>query len=89
MSARLDDFGDVLTRNDLGKLMNWSLRTIQDLQKKQRDLEIQCLPVAIPGFPNRFEKTSVRRWLRIGAPQIEGRRKQKASQATCQEASGA
>lgn len=78
MSARLDDFGDVLTRDDLGKLMSWSKRTIQDLQKKQRDLDIRCLPVEVPGFPNRFEKESVRRWLRTGAPQIEGRKKKAA-----------
>jgi hypothetical protein len=29
MSAKLDDFGDVLTRDDLGKLMSWSKRRPQ------------------------------------------------------------
>ena len=79
MSARLDDFGDVLTRDDLGKLMDWSLRTIQSLQKKQRDLKIRCLPEEIPGFKNRYTKESVRRWLKVGAPAIEGRGKREAA----------
>lgn len=79
MSARLDDFGDVLTRDDLGKLMSWSKRTIQNLQKQERELNIRCLPVEIPGFKHRYTKESVRRWLRTGAPQIEGRPRKEAA----------
>ena len=79
MSARLDDFGDVLTRDDLGKLMSWSKRTIQNLQKQERELDIRCLPVEIPGFKNRYTKGSVARWLKVGAPSITGRRLRKVA----------
>jgi hypothetical protein len=78
MSAKLEDFGDVLTRNDLGKLMSWSTRTIQSLQKQERELGIRCLPVEIPGFKNRYTKESVARWLKVGAPQVTGRSRKAA-----------
>jgi hypothetical protein len=79
MSARLDDFGDVLTRDDLCKLMSWSKRTVQSLQKQERELDIRCLPVEIPGFKNRYTKDSVARWLKVGAPQVAGRSGRKAA----------
>jgi hypothetical protein len=78
MSAKLDDFGDVLTRDHLCKLMSWSKRTIQNLQKQERELGIRCLPVEIPGFKNRYTKESVARWLKVGAPQVAGRSRKAA-----------
>lgn len=78
MSARLDDFGDVLTRHDLCRLMSWSLRTIQKLEKDERDLNIRCLPAPVPGVKHRYTKDAVKHWLRTGVPSIAGRSRKAA-----------
>lgn len=79
MSAKLDDFGDVLTRDDLAKLMDVSVRTLKRIEKVQRDTDIRCLPEEIPGFMHRYRKEAVRHWLKIGAPSYQGRKRRKAA----------
>jgi hypothetical protein len=78
MSAKLDDFGDVLTQSDLGKLMSWSLRTLRRLEKYERDCGIRCLPSPIPGVKHRYTKDAVRHWLKTGVPSIAGRSRKAA-----------
>jgi hypothetical protein len=75
MSAKLDDFGDVLTREDLAKLLQLSVRTVRKWETQQRATGIRCLPVEIPGLSHRYTKDAVRHWLKVGVPQIAGRRK--------------
>jgi hypothetical protein len=78
VSAKLDDFGDVLTRDDLCKLMSWSKRTVQQLQKDENESGIRCLPASIPGVKHRYTKDAVKHWLKTGVPSIAGRSRKAA-----------
>jgi transposase len=78
MSAKLDDFGDVLTREDLAKLVSYSVRTVRKWEQQERETGIRCLPAEIPGMRHRYTKDAVRRWLKVGVPTL-GQRSRKAA----------
>lgn len=78
MGAKLDDFGDVLTRKDLAKLLQLSERTVRKWEQDERATGIRTMPVEIPGLKHRYTKESVQRWLKTGVPRIVGRGKKAA-----------
>lgn len=76
--SSIDDYGDVLTLEDLATLVGYSARTVRRWEQQQRETDILCLPAEIPGMRHRYTKDAVRHWLKTGVAMV-GRRSRKAA----------
>jgi hypothetical protein len=67
-TARLNDFGDVLTDKQICQILGFGPRYFEKLITLERKTGIACTPKQIPGMKRRYLKEDVRRWLKGGVP---------------------
>lgn len=67
----LDKFGEVMTDRDVAAALGYGPRYLDKLITLERKTGVHCTPESIPGCGRRYLKESVRRWLKVGAPQCD------------------
>lgn len=77
----LDAFGDVLTNEDVCAVLGKGPRHMERLITLERKTQTRCTPETIPGYEShrRYHKDAVRRWLKVGAPQLANARESRAA----------
>lgn len=65
--VRLDDFGDVLSEQDVERLIQRGRGYLAYLRRQERKAGVRLTPRPIEGLGWRYTKDEIRRWLKVGA----------------------